>query len=37
MSTEYLNFGGHLSNFIAENPRKSRPVKVENTAQTLPK
>ena len=35
--TEYFDFRGHLSTFRAENNPKSRPFKVENNAQTLPK
>ena len=34
---ENLNFWGHLSTFGAENTPKSRPFKVKNKAQTLPK
>ena len=35
--TEYFDFRGHLSTFRAEKTPKSRPFKVENNAQTLPK
>ena len=35
--TENLNFRGYLSTFGAENTPKSRPFKVENNAQILPK
>ena len=35
--TENFIFRGHLSTFGAENTPKSRPFKVKNKAQTLPK
>ena len=35
--TENFDFRGHLSTFGAENKPKSRPLKVKNNAQTLPK
>ena len=35
--TTNFDFHGHLATFRAENTLKSRPFKVKNNAQTLPK
>ena len=35
--TENLHFRGHLSTFRAGNTHKSKPLKAENNARTLPK